>query len=325
MTTMPPSRDTAVVLACDAGYVPYALGLLDGLARLHPDRDFDLCLFTDAAVEPPPGLAIPDLRVMAPRKDNPFLAVPRRSRHGTATYLRLLIPSHVAGLYRRVLYLDIDILPLGPGIDALLGAELHGAALGAVRDNQQWRTPSRHVEEFRLAGLPAAPYFNAGLLLIDVERFEAERVLDRSVALMESRPDLLLHQDQSLLNLVLHRAWTELSPLWNWQHTRSSRFLIPLAEPRLVHFIGPRKPWADEAAQLPASWRRAYRDFQRRCYPDRPGLVTADPDGPAWPDGLAKSFLRHALGAPRMRHYLQSFPDPLATLAPDPLPGAPSF
>ena len=50
-------RDTAVVLACNAGYVPYALALLDGLARRHPDRAFDLCLFTDAAIEPPAGLA----------------------------------------------------------------------------------------------------------------------------------------------------------------------------------------------------------------------------------------------------------------------------
>ncbi|HVG48565.1 MAG TPA: glycosyltransferase family 8 protein, partial [Rubellimicrobium sp.] len=292
---MAPPRDTAVILACDAGYVPYALCLLDGLARLHLRRDFDLCLFTDAVVVPPPGLAIPDLRVIAPRGDNPFLSVPLFSRHGTATYLRLLVASHVAGLYRRVLYLDSDILPLQPGgIDGLLGADLHGAVLGAVRDNQQWRTPSRHVEEFRRAGLPAAPYFNAGLLLIDVERFEADRILDRSVELMRSRPDLMPRHDQSLLNLVLHRAWTELSPVWNWQHSRSSRFMIPLAEPRLVHFIGPCKPWADEAAQLPASWRRVFRDFQRRCYPDRPGLVTADPDRAAWPDKLAGTFLKHA-------------------------------
>ena len=318
-------RDTAVVLACNAGYVPYALALLDGLARRHPDRAFDLCLFTDAAIEPPAGLAFSDLRVIVARGDNPFLAMDGRSRHGTATYLRLLVPSHVRGLYRRVLYLDSDMLPLGPGIDGLLGTELHGAALGAVRDNQQWRTPSRHVEEFRRAGLPSAPYFNAGLLLIDVERFEADRILDRSVDLMRSRPDLMPRHDQSLLNLVLYRAWTELSPIWNWQHSGASRFFIPLAEPRLVHFIGPRKPWADEAAQLPASWRRTYRDFQRRCYPDRPGLVTADADRPTWPTGLAKSFVRHALGAPRMRRYLQAFPHPLATRPPDPLPGAAPF
>ena len=318
---MVPVRDTAVVMACDEGYLPYAFCLAETIARLHPDRDFDLCVFTPAPADPPAGLAVPDLRVIAPREGNPFLDAQRDARHGMATYLRLLVPSEVAGRYRRVLYLDSDMLPLGGGLDELLGAELHGAALGAVRDNQQWRTPARQVVEFRRATLPAAPYFNAGLLLIDVERFNSERILDRTIALMRSRPDLTMRHDQSLLNLVQYRRWTELSPVWNWQFSWATRFFAGLAEPRLLHFIGPRKPWKDERAELPASYRRVYRDFQQRCYPDHPEIAPADPDRPAWPDRAVRTFVKHAVSAERMRRYLQAFPRPTVTLPPAAPPG----
>lgn len=311
----PPPRDAAVVLACDAGYLPFAAALLDGIARLHPDRDFDLCVLTDGPAEPPPGLALPDLRILHPDGPNPFQAAGGRSRHGAATYLRLLVPSRVASLYRRVLYLDSDMLALGPGLGDLLRADLHGAPLAAVRDNQQWRTPDRQVEEFRRARLPTAPYLNAGLLLIDVGRFNADGLLPRALDLM-ARPELLPRNDQSLLNLLLHRRWTELSPVWNWQWTWTTRFFVPLAEPRLLHFIGPRKPWSDREGRLPAAYRRATREALRRLYPDRPELVAPEPDRPAWPDDLARSFLKHALAVRGMRRALDRFPTPLTTLPP---------
>ena len=61
----------------------------------------------------------------------------------------------------------------GGDFAALLGVDLGARVLGAVRDNMQWRTPSRRPEQFRRLRLPASPYFNAGVLLIDVERFNA--------------------------------------------------------------------------------------------------------------------------------------------------------
>lgn len=300
----------AVVMACNAGYAPYAFCMAEQIARAHPDRDFDICIFSDEALALPPSLAALGLRLVTLGADNPFLDIPNPSRHGHSTYLRLLVPQHLGQSYDRILYLDSDILLHGGGLDRLMRADLHGRAIGAVRDHQQWRNPARQVAEFRRMGLPQAGYFNAGVLLIDVARFAAKEVLPRAIALMRGKPEVLLRHDQSLLNLLLRDDWAELSPVWNWQYTSASRHFAALAEPRLLHFIGSRKPWADLKNQLPASFRRTYRDFQTRHYPDRPDICTADPSALGWPDKLASSLIRHAISAGRMHSYLARFPDP---------------
>ena len=51
----PPRSDRAVVFAGDARWVRFALLAADQIARLHPARDFDICLCTDEPVVPPPG------------------------------------------------------------------------------------------------------------------------------------------------------------------------------------------------------------------------------------------------------------------------------
>jgi hypothetical protein len=219
----------AIVMACNAGHAPYALCLAEQIAEAHPNRDFDICIFSDEILEIPQSLKGLGVRVVTWSDANPFVDAPNLSRHGRATWLRLLVPQALAGQYERVLYLDSDILLRGEGIGSLLAVDLGQNVLGAVRDQQQWRRPWRQVEEFRRENLPVAAYFNAGVLLIDVARFNAEDVLGASVGLMGRRPGSLLRHDQSVLNLVLRNRWTELSPVWNWQFTAVTRFHMQAA------------------------------------------------------------------------------------------------
>ncbi len=299
----------AVVMACNAGHAPYAFCLAEQIAHAHPDRNFDICIFSDENLTVPATLRALDLRILTWQGRNPFTDAPNLSRHGTATWLRLLVPQVVAGEYERVLYLDSDILVNGAGIGSILGADLKGQVLGAVRDQQQWRRPLRQVIEYKRENLVPAPYFNAGVLLIDVEKFNAEAVLDSSIALMQRKPDTLIRHDQSALNLVLRGRWAELSPIWNWQFTAVSRFHMLAAEPRLIHFIGPNKPWDDVTANMPASFRQVYRRFQERHYANRPEICAADPDAMGWPERPVWSFLKHALNAQRTHAYLSRFQD----------------
>ncbi|MDP3288637.1 MAG: glycosyltransferase family 8 protein [Methyloversatilis sp.] len=313
-------HDTAVVMACDANYAPYALFMAEQIALLHPDRTFDICLFSQDELELPPSLLATGLKLMKMPPGNPFHTGTHADRHGAAAYLRLLIPGEVTGRYRRVLYLDSDIMPMSAGIDQLLGIDLLGAVIGAVRDNVQWRTPGRRVPENRKLGRPASPYFNSGMLLIDVERYRSERILGRCLQVLADSPEAVLRHDQSLLNLALDGHWTELSPVWNWQYTWSSRFFADLVEPKFVHFIGPNKPWRDTACTLPPRFRRAYRTFAQRHYPARTDLAVIDPARRGWPPKLARAYLKHLLSIGAMTDYLNGFDTDLscrpATLKP---------
>lgn len=300
------ANENVVVLSCDAGYLPYALCVAQQIAVAHPRRNFDITVFCSDDVTLPATLADGGVRLQQLDGDNPFSHGPFASRHGSATYLRLLLPARVLGRYRRMLYLDSDIVLNRPGLERLFSVDLCGAAVGAVRDNQQWRTPGRRVKEFETLGLPASAYFNAGLLLMDVERFVRHGVLEACLQRFAEQPHALFRHDQSLLNLVLKDRWTELSPVWNWQYTWSSRFFADLADPHLIHFIGPRKPWKDVAHELPARFRSAYATFLAQHFPDAEGVNLGEsPIG--WPHALPRSFLKHALATGPMKRYLDRF------------------
>ena len=300
------SRKRAVVMACDAGYLPYALTLARAVHLAHPERGFDILLASGEDLSLPPGLA--ELGVRTVRiGPNPFEDSPNQGRHGAAAYLRLLLPDLLAAEYDRLLYLDSDILCTGMGLDRLLNAGMEGRWIGAVRDNIQWRTPNRRLPEFTALGRPARPYFNSGVLLIDVDAWRGAEVLDRALALLKASPQAVPRHDQSLLNLLADGGWAEMSPVWNWQYTWSSRFFADLAEPRLVHFIGPRKPWTAGGAELPLRFRRPFAAMLAEHFPDRaaPDLYPL-----AWPEGLRRSLLKHWTAAPAMERYLRRFPDP---------------
>jgi lipopolysaccharide biosynthesis glycosyltransferase len=227
-------------------------------------------------------------------------------------YLRLLLPEILPG-YRRILYLDSDIVPAGP-VGGVLRADLRGQAVGAVRDVQQWRTPRRSPSEFRFVGLPPERYMNSGVLLFDTERWCKE---GWTRACIESARDprlakAMLRNDQSAINLALRGQWTELSPVWNWQWTEATRYFADDAGARLNHFIGPRKPW--RTSTLPPRFTSGYAPFLQRFFPDAP----APPERPPRVDRHRRAFLRHWLRAPAMQAYLDRFPDPLTTVPPGP-------
>jgi hypothetical protein len=293
-------------MACDSAYLPYALTLAASIRRWHPKGGFDIVLASQEQVAIPAALEALEVGLL-PLGENPFEGGPHEGRHGGAAYLRLLLPDLLDGRYDRLLYLDSDILCTGPGLDRLLRAEMGGAWLAAVRDNTQWRTPGRRLPEFRALGRHARAYFNSGVLLIDVQAWREAQVLDRALALFRGSPGAILRHDQSLLNLIADGAWAEMSPVWNWQYTWSSRFFADLAEPRIVHFIGPRKPWSPAGADLPLRFRQPFAEmlesyFPARTVPDRHAL--------AWPGSLRRSLLKHWTAVPAMERYLRRFPDP---------------
>jgi lipopolysaccharide biosynthesis glycosyltransferase len=305
--TVTANMEYAVVLACDSNYAPYAFFVAKQIATMHPNRNFDICIFSQDVIKAPEGLNELGVKLEIISGDNPFSNGPYLSRHGAATYLRLLIPPLVLGRYSRLLYLDSDIFVENPGIDRLFSVDMLNAPIAAVRDNLQWRTPKRIVPEFKALGLPSIPYFNAGVLLIDVARYDAENILGQCLDLLAKHPSVLRRHDQSLLNLTLKGRWAELSPVWNWQYTWSSRFFADLAEPRLIHFIGPRKPWKDSHNALPARYRNAYATFIETNYPGHKDIAAIEGDALGWPENLGKVFIKHLLSATAMKKYLDRF------------------
>lgn len=313
MTLPTRSLRKAVVLSSDQNYVPIALFLAQQIDEQEPGRDFDICILTDAeTLDIPESFAHLRLRIV-PIGNNPefraaYFAI-QRKRLALATYLRLWAPALLGADYDRLLYIDCDVFHEGGGLSRLFEVDMKGRALAAVRDVDQWYRPNRNPKEFQQAGMPPTRYFNCGVLLIDPERFIAEELRERCLALEKTDGLKLRLHDQSLINMTVKGNMTELSPVWNWQWPIKYPFFTDWVAPRISHFIGPVKPWNDAEGICPTRYRLAYEIFMARHFPDRPVTVPREPFLPR--SGKASLWLTLRFLALRslLVRYLDLFPD----------------
>lgn len=166
-----------------------------------------------------------------------------------ATWYRIFLPEVLPA--DRVLFLDADTIAVD-SLAALWRTELSGHYVGAVTNVWQWNDVGR---EQRL-GLPEGSYFNAGVLLMNLDLMRADGC---SAALLDygtRHAGELSFRDQDALNVVLGHRRLPLHPRWNCMN---SILLFPssvevfgadaVAEarrsPAIRHFEGPtvNKPW----------------------------------------------------------------------------------
>lgn len=303
----------AVIFCCDDNYLPYALFAANQIATHHPDRTFDLCLCSLEPLTIPSGLSHLDLRCCVISLDKLNSGFGGDARRTLAAFLRVILPEVFANEYQRLVYLDSDISVLRGGLDRLLNADLGEAPVAAVRDNSQWRTPSRRAGDLVHLGLPSGAYFNSGVLLFDTENCFRYRLFEKAMDLGRRVGTRLLRNDQTLLNAILQGDWTEISPTWNWQFTWASRLFAPYADPHIVHFIGPKKPWNDSNANFPPGFARELDEFLVQHIPERRSSCQR---ARLAPDHLfmRKMLLKHLLSGRALARYLARFPTDLTVI-----------
>jgi lipopolysaccharide biosynthesis glycosyltransferase len=177
------------------------------------------------------------------------------------TCARLLIPEVLPGAASRAVCLDADVLvldDLGPLWETSLGS----AALGAVRDGLAAKI---EAEAPGMRGIPRVrSYFNAGVLVVDVYRWRAERIAERALEWLSARPRTPLG-DQDALNVACDGAWTPLEGRWNFQDHLETRIaeLPPERRPAIVNFVTQEKPWRPRSLSVNAAFYDAIRDRTR--------------------------------------------------------------
>jgi lipopolysaccharide biosynthesis glycosyltransferase len=194
-----------------------------------------------------------------------WLKLPVRSDYiSTATFGRLYLGETLPARIRRVLYLDCDLLVTGD-LTELWHTDLKGHILGAVSEATTGVLTKPRTYEHPLDPrlTPSDPYFNAGVLLIDLTEWRGHRIGERAVDYIKRhRPPLM---DQDALNAALAGRWVALDRMWNvttyWfrSPSRQKRNRRLLGRARIVHFVGHRKPSLRPDVWLAPEWH-AYRD-----------------------------------------------------------------
>jgi lipopolysaccharide biosynthesis glycosyltransferase len=172
-------------------------------------------------------------------------------------YLRLLIPHLLPDWFGRVLYIDGDVLVVGD-LSSLCSLEMGGAPVMAVENFSEPTLGTAMPQLLHLIGAsPDAPYFNSGVLLIDLPRWREERVSERTLEFLRAHKDQVVYPDQDALNAVLAGRWRKLDPVYNVQlltlshfghrehapRERRRRQSALLSGAKILHYIGRRKPW----------------------------------------------------------------------------------
>jgi lipopolysaccharide biosynthesis glycosyltransferase len=163
-----------------------------------------------------------------------------------ATYLRLLVPSALPDEIERFVYLDSDLV-VERDLVELHNSELAGKPLGAVKSFLG--APRRGPIDFS-----KHPYFNAGVLVIDRQKWASHQITQKAIKVISAHPEALPFMDQDALNAVVAGNWSHLDWRWNqrpyvWElsHRRmgiSREAMMTLRNhPYIIHFSGLAKPW----------------------------------------------------------------------------------
>jgi len=138
--------------------------------------------------------------------------------------------------------LDSDVLVTG-NIRKLAEINLDGKILGAVQD-EAYATLIDDIENSEKLGLdPEGPYFNSGILAIDMERWQEERVGQWGFEFITHNAAESTFNDQSALNVALSGKWHPLSSHWNAISPGDGDYVVDHPDASILHFASRFKPW----------------------------------------------------------------------------------
>ena len=125
-----------------------------------------------------------------------------------SSYARLFIGEMLPDNVEKVLYLDCDVV-INDSLEELWKTELNGHIIGAVQDT----IPSNTKVSVGL--LSEQPYFNAGVLLVDLIQWRINGMGKKCLDFIDSYGGRVTHHDQGVLNGILKDQWSRIPLKYN--------------------------------------------------------------------------------------------------------------
>lgn len=175
-----------------------------------------------------------------------------RDYYSKSTYYRLFIPDLFPGL-DKALYLDSDVVLLGD-VSELYDVDLEDNLVGAIPDSVVGSIPALALYTKKRLRVAADHYFNAGVLLMNLDAMRKCDFLNVFLRLLQS-VTFQIAQDQDYLNVICKNRVEYVGFEWNTMpcdvHTNA---------PKLIHYNLDFKPWhRDDVAFGDVFWDYAER------------------------------------------------------------------
>ena len=190
------------------------------------------------------------------------------NRYPIEAYFRLFVTKFLPSDLHKVIYLDCDMV-VCKNLTPLWNTDLDGYAIGAVTDYH-----NDNMEVYtRLKYDPKYGYINTGMLLINMDYWRTNNVIDLFKDYIKNNPDKLVFADQDVLNPLFYDKKKILPICYNLSTaflfkpqllSISSRFLPEIEEafnnPTIIHYTTDR-PWFKNCSNPMLHYWEKYRDM----------------------------------------------------------------
>jgi lipopolysaccharide biosynthesis glycosyltransferase len=179
---------------------------------------------------------------------------------------RLVVPREIKESNARLLMLDSDMV-INRSLRPLFEINMRGFPLAAVHDSIASREHYGRARDDH--------YFNAGMMLIDVDRFNADDIGGEAMRVLASFDPPPMWLDQDALNQVCRNKWLGLDRRWNFFHAGDQRTftLEDYQRADVVHFSG-EKPWNGHPHPAKPIWDYHVRRAREKTVPDNQVMGT---------------------------------------------------
>ncbi len=174
-----------------------------------------------------------------------------------ASYFRLDIANILEKSIEKIIYLDCDLL-VYDDIEKMWQLDMGGKPVAATCDLGIMASARVRKQKNKFIGLPFdAPYFNAGVLIMDLKKWRDGNYAEAIIAL--ATQNKYPNHDQDALNKFFMNNWQEIPLRWDVIPPVFNLFLKILTKPDLrkkaieaklnpaiFHYAGGYKPWEYE-------------------------------------------------------------------------------
>lgn len=166
-----------------------------------------------------------------------------------ATYYRLYLTSILPDNIDKVLYLDCDII-CRKNLSPVFGVIMDEVAVAVVPDMDEGNLNVYR----RLRYSPSMGYFNAGVMLVNLEYWRYNNMTEQFLDFIKMYPERMLYNDQDVMNFVLREHKILLPVKYNvqeaalyervnisWEYDEQLEEAVK--DPAIIHFTTSPKPW----------------------------------------------------------------------------------
>lgn len=185
-----------------------------------------------------------------------------------ATYYRLFLGDILPDSITKVIYLDGDLI-VRKSLKELWDTDMDGYAIAGAPD-----TGNNGVEHYnRLLYPQSLGYFNAGVLVINLEYWRSHGSKNEFFKIAREHPERLRCHDQDILNYVFRTCKKRLDAKFNFQNDYLfehryanltydilSEIDASIADPVIIHYITGPKPWQRDCIHPYRNEFLKYRD-----------------------------------------------------------------